>query len=318
MQEVTIVIPNYNGKRLLENCLKTLEEQTEKDFKVLVIDNGSVDGSAEVTSRILDMDMIALKENLGFCGGVNLGIEKTQTPYVLLLNNDTEADPHFVEALLKGVKESEHLFSCTAQMIDFKDHEILDNAGDLYTAMGWALARGKGKKCKDFEKEQDVFSCCGGAAIYRMDVLKKIGNLDEHHFAYLEDVDLGYRARIHGYRNRYIPQAKVYHVGSATTGNRYNEKKVFLAARNTIFVLYKNMPLLQLFLNSPFILLGILVKTLFFIKKGFVKEYLRGLVEGFQHCRECRKVKVRARNIPHYVRIQLELWWNILRLLCGK
>ena len=98
-----------------------------------------------------------------------------------------------------------------------------------------------------------------------MDIMRKIGGLDEHHFAYLEDVDLGYRARIAGFENWYIPEAKVYHVGSATTGTRYNKKKVFLAARNTIFVIYKNMPVLQLVLNVPFIFIGMFIKTLFFV-----------------------------------------------------
>nr|WP_330408861.1 glycosyltransferase family 2 protein [Roseburia inulinivorans] len=240
MQEVTIVIPNYNGKRLLENCLKTLEQQTYKDFKVLVVDNGSSDGSTEVSSEQLELEIVSLKENLGFCGAVNVGIQKTKTPYLILLNNDTETDRYFVEKLLAGIKKSEHIFSCGAQMIDFKDHEMLDNAGDLYTAMGWAVARGKGKKCEDFEQAVRVFSCCAGAAIYRMDILKKIGGLDEQHFAYLEDVDLGYRARIDGFENWYTPEAKVYHVGSATTGTRYNEKKVFLAARNTICDIQKH------------------------------------------------------------------------------
>ena len=315
MQEVTIVIPNYNGKRLLENCLKTLEQQTYKDFKVLVIDNGSKDGSAEVSSENLDLEIVSLKENLGFCGAVNLGIQKTETPYLILLNNDTEVDGHFVEKLLAGIQKSERIFSCGAQMIDFKNHEILDNAGDLYTAMGWAVARGKGKKCADFEQAVRVFSCCAGAAIYRMDILKKIGGLDEQHFAYLEDVDLGYRARIAGFENWYTPEAKVYHVGSATTGTRYNEKKVFLAARNTIFVIYKNMPVLQLILNLPFIFAGMIVKTLFFIKKGFAKEYWKGIVEGICNCHKCKKVPFMPRNLKNYLKIQLELWGNIIRIL---
>lgn len=315
MQEVTIVIPNYNGKRLLENCLKTLEQQIYKDFKVLVVDNGSSDGSTEVSSEKLELEIVSLKENLGFCGAVNLGIQKTKTPYLILLNNDTEADRHFVEKLLAGIKKSERIFSCGAQMIDFKNHEMLDNAGDLYTAMGWAVARGKGKKCADFEQAVRVFSCCAGAAIYRMDILKKIGGLDEQHFAYLEDVDLGYRARIDGFENWYTPEAKVYHVGSATTGTRYNEKKVFLAARNTIFVIYKNMPLLQLFINLPFILAGMIVKTLFFVKKGFVKDYWSGICEGVRDCHKCRKVSFTGKNVPHYLKIQLELWGNIGRIL---
>ena len=144
MQDVTIIIPNYNGKRLLENCLKTLEKQTYKGFKVLVVDNGSKDGSVSVTSEVLDMEIVSLTENLGFCGAVNLGIQKTKTPYIILLNNDTEVDEQFVEALLNAIQRSKQIFSCGAQMIDFKNHEILDNAGDLYTALGWAVARGKG------------------------------------------------------------------------------------------------------------------------------------------------------------------------------
>ena len=100
MTEVTIIIPNYNGKKLLENCIKTLERQTCQEFKLLVIDNGSKDGSTDVTSESLYMEMVALPENTGFCGAVNLGFEMTTTPYAILLNNDTEAEPHFVEELL--------------------------------------------------------------------------------------------------------------------------------------------------------------------------------------------------------------------------
>ena len=146
-------------------------------------------------------------------------------------------------------------------------------------------------------------------------VFEEIGMFDEKHFAYLEDVDLGYRARIDGFENWYTPEAKVYHVGSATTGTRYNEKKVFLAARNTIFVIYKNMPLLQLFINLPFILAGMIVKTLFFVKKGFEKDYWSGICEGVRDCHKCRKVSFVGKNVPHYLKIQLELWKNIVRIL---
>ena len=123
---------------------------------------------------------------------------------------------------------------------------------------------------------------------------------------------------IAGYENWYEPEARVYHVGSATTGTRYNEKKVFLAARNTIFVIYKNMPLIQIVLNSPFILLGIFVKTLFFMKKGFVHEYWRGMKEGVRDCKKCWKVRYRKQNLWNYIYIQIELWINIFRVLSGK
>lgn len=318
MAEVTVVIPNYNGKTLLENCIKTLEQQTLQDFKLLIVDNGSTDGSTELTSEILDMEIVKLEENAGFCKAVNLGIKKTKTPYVILLNNDTEADPYFVEELLKGIKQSQDIFSGSAMMLDFTKRDIIDNAGDLYLPLGWARARGKGKLESAYTKETDIFSSCGGAVIYRMEMLCRTGLFDERHFAYLEDVDLGYRARIMGYRNRYFPAAKVYHVGSATTGTRYNEKKVYLAARNTIFVIYKNMPLGQRIVNMPFLLLGVLIKWLFFVRRGFGGEYLTGIKEGIRECRGCKKVEFEKQPVSRYVKLEIEMISNIFRIFVGK
>lgn len=318
MTEVTIVIPNYNGKTLLENCIKSLEQQTYQEFKVLVVDNGSTDGSPSLTSDVLDMEIIALGENTGFCKAVNLGIKKTGTPFVILLNNDTEAEPHFVEELLKGIKQGADIFSGSAMMLDFKQRDILDNAGDLYTLLGWARARGKGKPAALFEEEADIFSSCGGAVIYRMELLRKTGLLDERHFAYLEDVDLGYRAKIMGYRNRYFPKAKVYHVGSATTGTRYNEKKVYLAARNSVFVAYKNMPVPQRIVNAPFLFAGTLIKWLFFCRKGFGKEYRTGIKEGIAACRSLKTADFAAQPPARYVKLEIEMISNIFRVLRGK
>ena len=198
-------------------------------------------------------------------------------------------------------------------MIDYKNHEILDNAGDLYTAMGWAVARGKGRPCKDYETSKRVFSCCAGAAIYRMDIMRKIGGLDEKHFAYLEDLDIGYRARICGYQNWYAPKAKVYHVGSGTSGSRYNQFKTRYSSRNNIYLIYKNMPLLQIILNLPFLAAGFLIKFLFFALKGMGKEYLAGIKNGFSISMNHRKVPFSVKHLPNYCKIQLELWENMFR-----
>ena len=151
-----------------------------------------------------------------------------------------------------------------------------------------------------------------------MELLQKIGLFDERHFAYLEDVDLGYRAKIMGYRNRYFPAAKVYHVGSATTGTRYNEKKVFLAARNSVFVVYKNMPLGQKIINLPFLLLGVLIKWLFFVKKGFGKEYLTGIKKGLRECSGCKKAELEKQPVSRYAKLEIEMISNIFRILFGK
>lgn len=314
--EVTVVIPNYNGKKYLPACLDAMRVQDFSDLKVIVVDNGSADGSVDlIREGYPEVELICLPRNQGFCGAVNVGIRAARTPFVLLLNNDTQADPGFVEALLKAVKKDPRRFSCSAKMIQFHDRTRMDDAGNYYTALGWAYARGKGRPQEDYCREKAVFAACAGAAIYRREVMERIGYFDEAHFAYLEDVDLGYRARIHGYVNVFAPEAVVYHVGSGTTGSRYNPFKVRYSARNNLYLIYKNMPLLQIILNLPFLAAGFLVKFLFFIKKGFGGEYLMGLREGIGLCKRDKKVRFMSSHIQYYCKIQLELWINMLKIL---
>ena len=149
------------------------------------------------------------------------------------------------------------------------------------------------------------------------DIFEKIGYFDEEHFAYLEDMDVGYRARINGYENWYFPLAKVYHVGSGTSGSRYNQFKIRYSSRNNVYLIYKNMPLLQIVLNLPFLVIGFGIKILFFGLKGFGREYLAGIKNGFQISRRDRKVAFRVKNLPHYLEIQMELWINMFRRLRG-
>ena len=192
-----------------------------------------------------------------------------------------------------------------------------DDAGNYYCALGWAYARGKGKDIHTYEKEEKIFSSCAGAAIYRKKIFDKIGLFDEEHFAYLEDMDVGYRARIHGYENWYAPDAMVYHVGSGTSGSRYNQFKIRYSSRNNIYLIYKNMPLLQIIINLPFLVAGFGIKILFFTLKGFGREYIAGIKNGFQISAKNRKVSFRFRNLPNYIKIQLELWVNIFRRFRG-
>lgn len=317
----TIVIPNYNGKDFLEKCLKSLQKCSTQDFGVIVVDNGSTDGSVEMLGRDFpEVKLIAFEENTGFAPAVNTGIAASTTEYVILLNNDTEVDEHFVEALEAAMEADDKIFSASSKMVDMHNPDILDGAGDYYCALGWAYAYGKGKRCDSAcRKTKKIFSACAGAAIYRKSVLEYIGNFDENHFAYLEDVDVGYRGRIAGYKNIYAPEAICYHAGSGSSGSRYNEFKIKLSSRNSIYLVLKNMPLLQLLINLPFLLIGFAVKTLFFTLKGYGVIYVKGLfagikmyfgAEGHKH-----KVRFKCRNIFHYIAIQFELWINILRRL---
>ncbi len=316
MQIATVVIPNLNGMQHLKGCLDSLMMQSRQDFSVILIDNGSADGSAEyVESHYPDVIIRRFEANQGFCGAVNEGIRMTQTPYVILLNNDTVCEPSFVEELVRGMEEHPECFSGAARMVQMQDPDRIDDAGDYYCALGWAYAYGKGRPAAKYSEQREIFSACAGAAIYRTAVFEEIGLFDEAHFAYLEDIDIAYRARISGYRNRYIPEAIVHHVGSATTGSAYNEFKVRCSSRNSVYLIYKNMPWLQILLNLPFLLAGFLIKTLFFIRKGYGREYITGLWNGINLCDKSKKVRFQKKNLRNYVRIQWELWANVFRKL---
>lgn len=311
---VSVIIPNYNGIAFLDGVLGSLERQTLKNFEVIVVDNGSSDGSsAFVAANYPWVHVVELPENLGFCGAVNKGIRMARAPYVLLLNNDTEVEKDFLEEMAAALHRHKRAFSCAAKMIQYHDRDKLDDAGNYYCALGWSYARGKGKDIHTYEKEEQIFAACGGAAIYRKKILEKIGLFDEEHFAYLEDTDIGYRARIHGYENWYAPKAVVYHVGSGTSGSRYNQFKTRYSSRNNVYLIYKNMPFLQILLNLPFLTAGFCVKYLFFAMKGMGKEYLAGIKNGFQISRKGKKVPFSPAHLPFYLKIQWELWVNTVR-----
>lgn len=321
--KTTVVIPNYNGIKYLENCMNKLELARQKtDFEIVLVDNGSTDKSLDLCHEYEkkgQAKVIYFKENTGFSGAVNAGIDACRTPYVLLLNNDTEVREDFVLSLERFMDTHKRAFSASAKMLSLYEPDVIDDCGDLYCALGWAYGIGKGKSRLRYEKDMQIFASCAGAAIYRMEIFRRIGTFDENHFAYLEDIDVGYRAQIQGYRNYFCHDAVVYHAGSGSSGSRYNEFKINLSAKNSIYLIYKNMPFLQIILNLPFLFIGFLIKTLFFVKKGYGKIYVRGLLRGVSLCGQkkgqAKKVRFEWKNLPHYIWIQLELWWNLLRRL---
>jgi GT2 family glycosyltransferase len=305
----TVIIPNYNGAEFLDTCFDSLEDQTYRGFRILFVDNGSTDGSgdwlrAHESERVR---VIFMGKNTGFSAAVNAGIRASDTKYVLLLNNDVRCGRQFVGELVRAISNAPNVFSVASKMIRMHNPDRLDSAGDLYTVLGWAYNRGAGGSSSAYSRPTEIFSACAGAAIYRRDVFDQIGMFDEMHFAYLEDIDVGYRARIRGYRNIYWPKAVVYHVGSGTSGSKYNSFKVKLSARNSIYLYYKNMPQLQRVLNFPAFALGVLVKWAFFMWKGYGRDYREGIAEGIRTRENCRRVPFRWRDFPRYVEIECEL-----------
>jgi len=290
MYRTSVIIPNYNGLKFLPQCMEALKVQIVKDFMVIVVDNGSTDGSLQWIKDRLDdsgvfqeafpLKLIELGENTGFAPAVNRGIEKADTEYVLLLNNDTIPEPDFIEKMQSAIQKDEKLFAVSALMIKASDHRLVDSAGDGMTILGWAYQRGIDEPVEKYQKQEKVFSACAGAAIYRRKIFDEIGLFDEMHFAYLEDIDISWRARLYGYEILYEPAARVYHLGSATSGSRYNSFKVRLSSRNNILLHYKNQSKLQKIVNHIPLQLGILGKRAFFKNMGYLDDYNQGIKEG--------------------------------------
>ncbi|MBQ6415388.1 MAG: glycosyltransferase family 2 protein [Butyrivibrio sp.] len=316
MEKVSVIIPNYNGKKFLTDCLESLKKQTFRDFRVLIVDNGSTDGSQDfIKNNYPRVTLVALPENTGFANAVNIGIKSCESEYVFLLNDDTVCSEDVLERLVATMDRKKKIFSAQAKLLQFKEPHLIDDAGDLYCALGWAFSPGRDKDNKYFSSIEPVTSACAGAAIYRRELFDEVGLFDPAHFCYLEDVDLGYRARLKGYINVCEPRAIVYHAGSGTSGSRYNRFKVELTAGNNLYFIYKNMPILQIVINLPLILAGILIKHVFYTKRGLGGAHLKGLTLGLSKIRvnADKRVAFGKKEIFNSLRMQLELWINCAR-----
>lgn len=315
MTSLTVIIPNYSGKNFLKDCFDSLQNQNYS-FKVIIVDNGSHDGSVEYIKEYFpEFTLIENEDNLGFSRAVNQGIKASETDYVFLLNNDVELEADCVSNLITCIGEDEDIFAVSSKMVQHQDRDRLDDAGDEYTIFGWTKKAGENKEPHLYNTPREIFSACAGAALYRRSVFEEIGYFDENFFAYMEDVDISYRARIHGFKCVFCPGAVVYHHTSGTTGSRYNQFKIRLAARNNVYVPYKNMPWPQLVVNSPFLLLGYLIKYLFFLGKKQGKHYMEGLKEGFNSLDKIEKIKYDEKNRDNYFKIEWLLIKNIFKLV---
>lgn len=273
MAKVRVIIANWNGKELLKTCLDSLETQTFRDFKVILVDNGSGDGSVEfVRENYPGVEIVALDKNYGFAKGNNIGMAEAlkdkEVQYIALLNNDTKPTPVWLESLAGPLFENNDIGFCASKMLKWDRPDYIDSAGIKVTACGAIENRGAGQRDGElFNKQVEVFGACAGAALYRRSMLKEIGLFDEDFFAYYEDVDLSFRARLMGYKCLYVPEAVVYHVGGGTAKER---KSQFLryAYRNWVGVIIKNFP------DS------ILCKYFFLILWKKVKDFVHRLLLG--------------------------------------
>ena len=314
--KVSVVTPNYNGIKYLKKYLDSLNNNSEYIGEVIIVDNGSSDNSVIFIQQYqekcnFEIKIIENSQNLGFAKAVNEGIKNSKYDYIFSLNNDTELKSNTI----KLINSSDDIFSVSSKMIQSDNPNFIDDAGDEYTLLAYTKKRGDNKPINKFNDICEIFSSCAGAALYRKSILYEIGFFDENFFAYLEDVDLSYRAKINGYKNYYCPDAIVFHKGSATTGNKYNEFKIKISARNNVWMIYKNMPMPQKIFNILWIVLGFLIKYIFFKKKGYGDIYKEGLKEGFNNKNKLEKTNFKFKNTKNYFKIEYDLIKNTFKLL---
>ncbi len=238
---VAVVIPNWNGLHHLPVCMEALRRQTHRDFEVVIVDNGSTDGSQTfLRENYPEVRLIELDYNSGFSVAVNLGIAQSTGELVAVLNNDTEVEPQWLAELCRALAEHPEVGFCASKMLLFDRRDVLHSAADFYGVDGVPGNRGVWQQDSErYGREEFVFGACAGASAYRRSLLEDIGAFDEDLVAYCEDVDLNWRAQLAGYRCLFVPSARVYHKLSATGAGPFAS---YYCGRNFILVLARDVP----------------------------------------------------------------------------
>ena len=245
---VSVIVPNWNGMRFVGMCLDSLAHLHFKSFEVIVVDNGSMDGSREmIEEKYPWVRLVKLPYNKGFAIACNEGIKASNAEYIVLLNNDIEVTPDWLTELYEGMERHPECGMGTTKMMFLDNRDVFYNTGDLFHS--WSAGGGRGQGEKDngqYDQEEYVFGACAGAGIYRKELFQQIGLFDEDFFIFAEDVDLNMRSQLQGFQAVYLPKSKVYHIGTATVG-LYSDRYVYLCKRNDILVFIKNYSLKMYF-----------------------------------------------------------------------
>ena len=306
---VPVIIVNWNGRGLLPECLDALCAQTWERLRIILVDNGSQDGSAEFVRRNYpDIRVFSLPRNVGFAAANNVALRTVRTPYVALLNNDAIAAPGWLEALVRELELNREAGAAASKMLFYDTPDIIDRAGDSYTVAGAGLLRGRGRPSESLKAKEFVFGACAGAALYRVEMLREIGLFDEDFFLIYEDVDLSFRAQLTGYKCVYVPEAEIFHRAGSSIG-RDSPISVYYGHRNLEWVYWKNMPSslilksLLLHLNYDFL------SFLYFSAAGLGAPFLRAkrdALRGLPAVLKKRRLVQKKRRVPD------ECIWRLL------
>ena len=311
---VTVAIPNYNGRALLESLLPSIAQQTVKPLRTVVVDDCSSDDSVGFLGVSWpEVEVVALPRNANVTVAMNECLRASTTELVVLLNNDVELEPDCIEQLVAALDAHPEAAAAAAKLRDFDDRRLLDGAGDIFFWRGAATRRGQGESDDGrYDEPCAIFAACGAVVIYRRSALEEIGEFDERYVAGLEDVDWSFRAQLLGFDVRYVPTAVAYHMGSATLGRTLTPSMAYLNWRNWLWLIVKDYPAGALLRHAPELALQqvkILALALWERRLGVWlrvwRDALRGLPEVLGERREIQRSRRRgARELERIARMR--------------
>jgi N-acetylglucosaminyl-diphospho-decaprenol L-rhamnosyltransferase len=318
---VCVIIVNYNGGSLLRRCIETLGAQTLPPREIVIVDNGSSDGSIAGLENLPVMSsgrvrVISPGVNLGFAAANNLGASLAGTPWVATLNPDAFPEPEWLAELMAATIRHPDAAMFGSTQLDAADVRRLDGAGDVFHASGLVWRGHHGAPADSLPPEGEVFAPCAAAALYRRDVFQEVGGFDEDFFCYCEDVDLGFRLRLMGRKCIQVARARVHHVGSAITGRR-SSFATYHSTRNRVWMFVKNMPGV---LILPLLPLHIALNALLLMRGVFLGEsgaMLLGLRDALLGMRRvlARRRAIQARRVVSVAGLASRIDWSVSGVL---
>jgi len=316
--EVIIIIPHWKGEAILRRCLQSLQKTDYEHFEILVVNNNCPDGSIDkIRYAFPDVQILDSEKNLGYAGGCNLGIKNTSSPFVVLLNNDTEVTPKWLSRMMSTILKEETVAAVQPKMLSIQNRKRFDYcgaAGGELDIFGYPFARGRlfdsmEEDRGQYDASEDIFWATGAATLLRREAVNRVGLLDETFFAHMEEIDLDWRLHWAGYRVVAVPQAVVYHQTGATLGGE-SLRKMVLNHRNNLVMLLKNHTTQTLLWLFPLRLFLELMTMIAMLLMGRPKRSLAvilgfwGVLQNASHISNSRKKAAAVRSIPESVMVK--------------
>jgi GT2 family glycosyltransferase len=282
--KVSIIIVNWNCEQYLEDCFRSLKRQTYCCFEMIFVDNASTDNSLLLAKKLarelsLDVKFIELGSNSGFTGGNNEGLKHCSGRYIALLNTDTVPERDWLKTLVEEMEAHPEVGICASKLV-VQGENVIDSAGDGYSTFGHAFKREEGKNPEEFSREEYVFGACAGAALYRREMIEKIGLFDDDLFLIFEDADLNFRAQLSGWKCLFVP-ATVYHKVGASI-KKLGGLTAYYSVRNDKLIKMKNLPVSIFLRKMPCLLLGEVIWFFYFLAEGNFRYYIKANMDAIR------------------------------------